>query len=179
MGRDKALLEVDGAPLVAHVTARLREVASPIVVVAAPKQNLPTLPGVRVERDLESFPGPLAALSVGLAACGEARWCWVTGVDMPHVRPAVVSAMCKLAEGHEAAALERDGRLECLGIVLSTSLEPRVRALLDAGKRSMRALLEASRVHVVRADAFAPELQSDVREAFVDWDEPSDVTRRR
>ena len=50
MGRPKALLPFDGEPLIAHVVRKLESLFSEIVVVAAPDQELPSLP-VTIARD--------------------------------------------------------------------------------------------------------------------------------
>ena len=64
MGTDKALLRFAGKTLLESVIeqVRLGIGEGPIVVVAAPQQQLPDLFGVEVIRDEETHPGPLAGL---------------------------------------------------------------------------------------------------------------------
>src|SRR5690349_15807444 len=69
MGRPKAWLPFGPEPLLARVVRRVREVVGPVVVVAAPGQNLPSLPSdVAVARDPVADRGPLQGLAAGLAA---------------------------------------------------------------------------------------------------------------
>src|SRR5215210_4078232 len=69
MGRPKAWLPFAGEFMLPRVVRLLREVVSPIVVVAASEQDVPPLPGdIRIVRDDERDRGPLQGLATGLAA---------------------------------------------------------------------------------------------------------------
>src|SRR5262245_46114604 len=71
MGRPKAWLPIGGETMLGRVVRLLGEVVSPLVVVAAPGQELPPLPpGVTVVRDPERGRGPLQGLAAGLPALG-------------------------------------------------------------------------------------------------------------
>ncbi len=67
MGRDKATLPWHGSTLARRALGLLARVAEPpVVVVCAPGQELPALPGwVQVVRDPEPGLGPLAGLAAG------------------------------------------------------------------------------------------------------------------
>src|SRR5204863_5774531 len=92
MGRPKALLEWEGRTLVAHVAATLAGAAAPVVVVAAPGQELPPLPaGVEVARDARPDQGPLEGLAAGMRALERrADAAFVCGADMPFLSSAAV-----------------------------------------------------------------------------------------
>src|SRR4051812_49738323 len=69
MGRPKAWLPFAGEPMLARVVRLLGEVVHPLVVVAAPGQDLPPLPpDVLAARDPEEGRGPLQGLAAGLEA---------------------------------------------------------------------------------------------------------------
>src|SRR5256885_15180752 len=69
MGRPKAWLPFAGEIMLPRVVRLLSEVVAPIVVVAAPGQDVPPLPPeVDVVRDPERGRGPLQGLAAGLAA---------------------------------------------------------------------------------------------------------------
>src|SRR3989442_10156398 len=69
MGRPKAWLPIAGELMLPRVVRLLGEAVSPIVVVAAPEQDLPPLPDdVQIVRDEEKGRGPLQGLAAGLAA---------------------------------------------------------------------------------------------------------------
>src|SRR5437588_2934689 len=69
MGRPKAWLPFAGELMLPRVVRLLNEVVSPIIVVAAPEQDVPPLPeGINIVRDEESGRGPLEGLAAGLTA---------------------------------------------------------------------------------------------------------------
>src|SRR5260370_33224394 len=69
MGRPKAWLPFGGETMLQRVARLLGEVGRPIVVVAAPGQDVPPLPAdVIVVRDEERGRGPFQGLAPGLSA---------------------------------------------------------------------------------------------------------------
>ena len=93
MGRPKAALEWHGSTLLHRTTALLaRTVGGPVLVVAAPGQDLPELPtGVEVVADPVGGQGPMRGLATGLAALGErAAVAFVCSTDLPFLHPALV-----------------------------------------------------------------------------------------
>jgi molybdopterin-guanine dinucleotide biosynthesis protein A len=93
MGRPKAALEWHGSTLL-HRTAALlaRTVDGPVLVVAAPDQELPELPpGVEVVADPVEGQGPMRGLATGLTALeGRATTAFVCSTDLPFLHPALV-----------------------------------------------------------------------------------------
>jgi molybdenum cofactor guanylyltransferase len=93
MGRPKADLEWHGSTLL-HRTAALlaRTVGGPVLVVAAPDQDLPELPPrVEVVADPVEGLGPMRGLATGLAALdGRAPVAFVCSTDLPFLHPALV-----------------------------------------------------------------------------------------
>src|SRR5262245_21810446 len=85
MGRPKAWLPFGGELMLARVVRLLREEADPVVVVAAPDQDVPPLPAeVVVVRDEEKGRGPLQGLAAGLDALrGRAEAAYLSSCDVP------------------------------------------------------------------------------------------------
>src|SRR6516225_9315378 len=102
MGRPKAWLPFAGQTMLAHVIVILREVVNPIVVVAAPDQEIPPTPSdIQVVRDEERGRGPLQGLAAGLAALeGRADAAYVSSCDVPFLRPAFVWRLIELLGDH-------------------------------------------------------------------------------
>ncbi|MCT2581943.1 molybdenum cofactor guanylyltransferase [Actinophytocola gossypii] len=93
MGEPKAALEWHGSTLLYRAAAILaRTVAGPVVVVAAPGQAVPELPGgVAVVEDPVEGRGPVQGLAVGLAAVADrADAAFVCSTDLPFLHPAFV-----------------------------------------------------------------------------------------
>src|SRR5690349_7691008 len=90
MGKPKAWLPFAGEIMLPRVVRLLAEAVTPIVVVAAPGQDVPELPaGVDVVRDPERGRGPLQGLAAGLEALtGRADAAYLSSCDVPLLRPA-------------------------------------------------------------------------------------------
>src|SRR3954471_1066543 len=95
MGRPKATLPFGPELMVQRVVRMLRMVVSPIVVVAAPGQELPALPEeVIIAFDEREARGPLEGLLAGLrvmAPLSDAAY--ATSCDVPLLEPAFVRAV--------------------------------------------------------------------------------------
>src|SRR6476660_3315417 len=92
MGRPKAWLPFGDEVLLQRVVRILSEVVSPIVVVAAKEQELPTLPAdILVARDEQEAFGPLAGLAAGMAALrGKVAAAYASSCDVPLLKPEFV-----------------------------------------------------------------------------------------
>jgi molybdenum cofactor guanylyltransferase len=146
MGSDKALLDWHGRALVVHVAEILGNAATgPVVVVAAPGQELPPLPG-GVERafDTVAEQGPLEGLRTGLEALeGRAELAVVWSVDAPNLRPELCRLLIGALGEADAAVPFVAGFTHPLSAVYRVSLLPLVARLLDSGERRARAVAEA------------------------------------
>src|SRR5437899_2683322 len=102
MGRPKAFLPIAGEIMLPRVVRLLAEVVGPIVVVAAPDQEVPPLPpGVGIARDEERGRGPLQGLAAGLAALqGRVDAAYLSSCDVPFLRPAFVRRLIDLLGDH-------------------------------------------------------------------------------
>src|SRR5437667_9469264 len=85
MGRPKAWLPFGDELMLPRVVRLLSEAVSPIVVVAAPGQDVPPLPDdVQIVRDAEQGRGPLQGLLAGLHALqGRADAAYLSSCAVP------------------------------------------------------------------------------------------------
>lgn len=161
MGRDKATVRFVGpvgeTTFVEHVVSTLAQRCTTVLVIAAPGQRLPDLDAV-VLRDETRGVGPLLATARGLRAAAEAGYAraFVSAVDMPRMSTALLDDLI-VAPMHADVVLPWDGRDHYLAGVYRTALADRADALVDAGRRSMRALLETVDTQRLVMDA-RPEL---------------------
>lgn len=149
MGRDKAtmVIEAPSGPttLVERMVAVVGTRCAPVFVVAAPGQALPEVPAV-ILRDEVLGVGPLLATGRGLRAASEAGFehAFVCAVDMPALTTSVIEALAGPAERLGAdVILPWDGRDHYLAGIYRTALFANVARLVQAGERSMRALVES------------------------------------
>jgi molybdenum cofactor guanylyltransferase len=132
MGTSKAWLPFGPETMLQRVVRLLNEVVTPIVVVAAPDQELPDLPAtVVVARDAHQERGPLEGLRAGLKALpAGVDAAFVTSCDVPLLAPAYVTTMLALAHGYDVAVMEVDGFAHPLSAVYSRATLPHVEHLL-------------------------------------------------
>ena len=153
MGRDKATLpfpgpsDGDGATtMVEHVAGILGQRCEPVLVMAAQGQPLPALQA-RVIRDELRGLGPLPATARALRVAAEAgaRLAFVCAVDMPFLAVELIEDLARRAVETDAeVVLPWDGRDHFLAAVYRTDLADRADALVAAGERKMRALVDVS-----------------------------------
>lgn len=157
MGRDKATMTVptellgpqDGsAPpvtMVERVVSVVAQRCQPVFVVAAPGQRLPELPA-RVVRDDVRGLGPLLATGRGLraAAATGAKRAFLCATDMPLLTADLIDMLEERAVELDAdVVLPWDGRDHYLAAVYRTALAEQIDALIAAGQRNMRALVDS------------------------------------
>lgn len=177
MGSPKAALDWHGSTLLRRVTGILTRSVSPgpVVVVSAPGQELPALPGsVEVVADERPDRGPLQGLAAGLAAVSDrARVAYVSAVDVPLLDPAFVRALVACASDAEvdAAVPEVDGRLHPLSAAYRASVRGVVEELLSEDRLALAALLDRCRLRVL-AGAVLPMPTS-----VTNLNEPGDYER--
>ncbi len=106
MGRPKAWLPFGPDEVMLQRVVRLvREAVGPVVVVAAPDQELPRLPeGVLVARDPVSDRGPLQGLAAGMSALPSGvELAFATATDVPFLAPSWIVRLRDLIRTNDLA----------------------------------------------------------------------------
>ena len=164
MGTSKALLPFGPETMLQRVIRLLREIVTPIVVVAAVDQELPPLPaGMIVTRDEQEGRGPLEGLRAGLKALPDGvDPAYVTSCDVPLLVPGFVRRMLDLAHGHDIAVMEIDGFAHPLSAVYRRSTLAPVEALLAKERLRPVFLFEAVNTRRVRPEEMTadPDLRT-------------------
>ena len=132
MGLAKATLPFGPELMVQRVVRLLSQVVHPIVVVAAPGQELPPLPReVIVARDEREGRGPLEGLLAGLQAI---RWqvdaAYATSCDVPLLMPEFVQELIRRLNDFDAVVPVEEQFAHPLAAVYRTSVVPHIEALL-------------------------------------------------
>lgn len=138
MGTPKAWLDWHGATLLSRVTGIVgRAVApGPVVVVAAPGQELPKLaPGIEVVADAREGRGPMQGLAAGLEALeGRAEVAYASSTDVPLLHPAFVARVLDaLSSEHDAVLPEVGGHRQPLAAAYRIALRGLVDRLIEDG----------------------------------------------
>jgi molybdopterin-guanine dinucleotide biosynthesis protein A len=153
MGTPKAWLDFGGETLLARTAKVVGSVAAPVVVAAAPGQDLPPLSeGVALVRDAAIGNGPLQGIAAGLGAvAAHAPAAFVCGTDAPFLHPALIRRLAVLhGEGHAIVAACAGGRVHPLAAVYGTSVLPVIAEALAAGRLRLTAIFD--RVPTLIAD---------------------------
>jgi len=165
MGRPKAWLPIAGELMLPRVARILGEVVSPLVVVAAPEQAVPSLPpDIAIVRDEEKDRGPLQGLAAGLAAlAGKAEAAFLSSCDVPFLRPAFVRRVIELLDDRRICVPQVGGFHHPLAAVYRVDVLPVVRQLLAADRLRPVFLFDSVPTRVVTAADLGdadPALQS-------------------
>ena len=147
MGRDKALIEIDGVRLVDRTAAVLRDAGCDVVVAVGP----PGLTGlVEHVADLHPGEGPLGGIITALE-CATARGCaaaLVVAVDLPALDAPTLATVIAAAEAPRAfdrpsAVVATAEHREPLIAVWTVSCLDPLRVAFEAGTRSVHRALDA------------------------------------
>lgn len=166
MGVDKALLDVDGATLLARPANALARVCESVSLVGDPGKYAHC--GLPVVAD--NFPalGPLAGIEAALAATAFA-WNLVVACDMPSLDPLMMESLFNAAEGFDAAVPQHpDGFVEPLCAVYHRRCHAVVLNALESGVRRVTDILQSLAVRYV---------QTGGDSAFANLNTPDDVRK--
>ena len=173
MGRDKALLEVDGRRLV-DIAADLVAAVSVTAIEVGP--GFSELPAVREE---PPGGGPLAAFVAGgaaLATRGNELPLLVLAVDMPFVTLDLLRLLAEGASLDLAVVPEVESVAQPLCAVFPPTAVAVASQILAEGRRSMNALLDVIPVRRLLASEWSGVASPD---AFTDLDTPADLLEVR
>jgi len=154
MGRDKALLPIDGRPMIRSLIQRLIPLSRDIIVSLSDgdrheelKQALPA--GVRVVYDERPGQGPLMGIYAGLKA-SETDVNLVIACDIPEVDPGFVTEMRSYTADHDVvASVDSEGRTNALLAMYRRSVIPLIKKQLDEGRKKVLLFYPRCRVKYV------------------------------
>jgi molybdopterin-guanine dinucleotide biosynthesis protein A len=153
MGQPKAWLPIAGEIMLPRIVRLLGEAVSPVVVVAAPEQELPPLFSETViVRDAEKWRGPLQGLAAGLAALeGRAVVAYLSSCDVPFLRPAFVRRLIDQLGSHTICVPYVDGYHHPLAAVYRLEVREAVERLLGENRLRPFFLFETVPTRVMTA----------------------------
>jgi len=170
MGRDKASLPCGDETLLTRAIRLVGTIVDDVVVVAAKGQLVPDIdgraknehPAIVVVRDPVEAQGPLAGIVTGLHA-SRGDLVFVTACDMPLLRPPVIARLFDLIGDADACVPIVGEHAMTLCAVYRRAVLPYADALLAAGQRSVRGLIDRVDARTVDAAEFRdidPQLDS-------------------
>ena len=147
MGRDKALMEIEGLPLVVRIASLVAEVADPVLLAPGSPGRLGDLGYPEVADDPLGV-GPLGGLLGGLARSPHQLVATVA-VDMPFASPKLLRLLADLHTGEDAVVPVTDAGVQPLHAVYATTAVAGLRRSRAAGRLALRLALEGLRVRRV------------------------------
>ncbi len=167
MGRDKALLLLDGVPLIVHALASLRRLGLQPVIAGARADLAGHAPFVA---DLHPGCGPLGGIEAALAATSSAEQAVLfLPVDLPLLPVAFLSLLVQRAEqtGAHATIPMVAGRAQPLCAVYRAALLPGITAALQAGDYKVLRVIQSLTSSVTR-DLFQAEAAIAAQSTLLD-----------
>jgi molybdopterin-guanine dinucleotide biosynthesis protein A len=164
MGRPKAWLPFGDELMLQRVVRILSQVVEPIVVVAAPDQDVPPLPpDVTIARDEERGQGPLQGLAAGLKALvGRCDAAYASSCDVPFLQPAFVQRLIDLLGDYQICVPCASGYHHPLAAVYRLEVVDNVERLLAQKRMRPAFLFDEVRTRIVDA-AELTDVDADLR----------------
>jgi molybdopterin-guanine dinucleotide biosynthesis protein A len=161
MGQNKALLDLDGRPLIAIVAERLRAVAEELIIAADETARYACWADHCVP-DIYPEVGTLGGIHTGLETATH-ELALIVGCDMPFLDPGVLDWFVQAASRNGDACpadlvilKHETGIVEPLHAVYRKSCLPAIRATIESGERCAFAFHDQVRVRYVGPDEIAP-----------------------
>lgn len=176
MGRDKAELPFGDETLLTRTIRIVEAAVNDLVVVARADQLVPA--NTVVVRDPVDDQGPLVAIVTGLHS-SRGEFVFVTACDTPLLKPAVIVRLFDLIGDADVCVPVDGGHVMTLCAVYRRAILPYADALVAAGQRSVRALID--RVDAKRVDAAGFRDIDPGLDSFFSCDTPEryEAARRR
>ena len=180
-GSDKAMLTIDGMPMIMRVIQRVSPVVDEIIIAARDPAQwryiTDAIPNdLMVVYDSVIGYGPIAGILAGLLA-SKAEYSVCLACDLPYANPDVIDALFECAEEHERdAAIPRhpDGTLEPLHAVYGRPMIRACQSVTESGARTVRSAISLlSRAVFVPTESlrrFDPDLRT-----FLNVNYPEDL----
>jgi len=149
--REKALIDINGKPLIAFVIESLEKVVDEIIISVRNEAQGELLkaifPNLRYAYDMYENTGPLAGILSGLTICKD-EYCFITACDMPFINEKVVHFLFSKCGDYDAAIpRQSDGFLEPLhAVYYSRSMMSETKKSLEKSETTI--LAPISRLHV-------------------------------
>jgi len=154
MGRNKALLDLGGRPLIARVVERLAVVCAEVLVVAGDVEPYGEL-GVPLVEDRFRGVGVLGGLHAGLEAAAH-ELALAVGCDMPFLRPDLLQAFARWADGFDVAILRQGEQVEPLHGAYRRTCLPAIETAIQAGRRRIISFFQHVQVRYVMPEEVIP-----------------------
>ena len=171
MGQSKALLEIDGIPVIDRVAQILRQITSELLIIVSPGASPVglNLSGAKIITDQAPNRGPLMAIFTALRATS-ASHCLVLACDLPLITVPILAEMIRVVDTYDAVVPITDNGYEPLCAVYTQSCLPVIKSRIERNQLSVHQLFTDLRIH-----AFTEWREVDpTGNAFLNMNTPTD-----
>lgn len=169
MGRDKAILEVDGVPLFERVLSAMTPFFSRLLI-AGDRPDL-ARPGIPFVPD--RYPGSALGGLHGALAAAETPWIFVAACDMPYPDPALIRLILQARHGYDVIVPRTSTGLEPLFALYGKGCLAPMEAMLSEGRYRIYDFYDEVRVRILTEE----DLPAGAERAFVNINTPTDYGR--
>ncbi|OTA42085.1 MAG: hypothetical protein A6D92_01675 [Symbiobacterium thermophilum] len=175
MGRNKALLALDGKPLIQRQVERLSAWFRQVVIVTNTPGEYAFL-GVPMVSDRVPGLGPLAGVEAGLQA-SRYEHAFFCAVDMPFINEALVRFMVQAAPGYDIVVPAPGGEYEPMHAVYGRGCLPSIARNLEAGRLRLISIFPDVRVREITDAELLPF--GEPERLFFNCNTPADLEEAR
>jgi molybdopterin-guanine dinucleotide biosynthesis protein A len=152
MGRDKALLQLAGRPLIDHAVAKLRRMCGEVYILAGEQlaaangRNAALAAYAPLVYDLHPGCGPIAGVEAALAHSSQ-EWNLILPVDMPLLPTAFLGEWVRRAVGRSperVALFEVGGRTQAMPLLIHRDAGAYLSRAMERGEYTLLAALEGA-----------------------------------
>ena len=147
MGADKAMLLMNGLPLIQRISSILKEVFEKVVVVSD-RGSMYTFLNLPIYPDIEKHCGPLGGIHSAFVHTG-ALSLFAVGCDTPFITPGLIHYICDFESLDDIRIPIMNGHLQPLGAVYSRKTLMRIEENIKAGLLRVDFLLEKIHAAVI------------------------------
>ena len=156
MGRDKALIDFQGQPIILHVMIALRLLTNDIVVVSNRSDVYGSLGaplGARVVADYDPPCGPLGGIAAGLQAM-KSELAIVVACDMPFLNVDLLRWLIDQAVGYDAVVPQMGTEYEPLHAIYRLTCANSIVQRINQGDRRVISFFADVRLHAIEEAAW-------------------------
>ena len=154
LGRNKAVEEFNGSPLISHVIDRISSITNETIIVVNNQERASQLPlpdSAKVAVDIYPDKGSLGGIFTGLSA-SESHWGIVVACDMPFLNTQLLEHMLSLRNGSYAIVPVLSNRPEPINAIYSKYCLSKIQHKIENDDLKISGLFEQIKVKWVSKD---------------------------
>lgn len=166
MGRDKAMIPIDGVPMIGRILGTLQKITAQIAVISN-RTDIRYLPGIPVYPDLISNRGPAAGIHSALVHARTEK-VLIVPCDMPFLSEELFRYILGFPDPGDALVIEADGIRNPLCGLYHRRILPLIEPEIRAGRHTPQHLLDLIEARTIALTPalpfFTPRLAANIND---------------